>query len=101
MFLRTCTSRRATTVCGRTGSRTRSDYARSRVMPRLPTASAEHTFPGFATGKFEGDILVAQTTHMKRGWIRANGVPQSDQAELVEWFIRHGDRLTHFSVVTD
>jgi len=66
-----------------------------------PPANAEHTFPGFATGKFEGDILTVQTTHMKRGWIRANGVPQSDQAELVEWFIRHGDRLTHFSVVTD
>ena len=66
-----------------------------------PPAYAEHTFPGFATGKFEGDILTVTTTHMKRGWIRANGVPQSDSASVVEWFIRHGDRITHFSVVTD
>lgn len=66
-----------------------------------PPAYAEHTFPGFATGKFEGDVLTVTTTHMKRGWIRANGVAQSDQATLVEYFIRHGDRLTYFSVVTD
>lgn len=66
-----------------------------------PPAWAEHTFPGFATGKFIGDILAVTTTHMKRGWIRANGIAQSDEASVSEYFIRHGDLLTYFSVTTD
>ena len=40
-----------------------------------PPAYAPHTFVGFSTGKYDGDILTVNTTHMKRGWIRANGVP--------------------------
>src|SRR6516225_8411731 len=36
-----------------------------------PPAYAVHTFPGFSTGKFEGNILTVETTHIKRGWIRA------------------------------
>jgi cyclase len=66
-----------------------------------PPAYAEHTFPGFATGKFINGILAVHTTHMKRGWIRANGIAQSDQAEVNEYFIRHGDLMTYFTVTTD
>ncbi|MBV9507793.1 MAG: MBL fold metallo-hydrolase [Acidobacteriia bacterium] len=66
-----------------------------------PPAYAQHTWAGFATGKFEGNVLTVWTTHLKRGWIRANGIPQSDESTLVEHFIRHGDRITYLSVVTD
>jgi hypothetical protein len=66
-----------------------------------PPAYAPHTWMGFATGKWEGNVLTVTTTHIKRGWVRANGVPQSDQATVIEHFIRHGDRITHFSVTTD
>jgi cyclase len=66
-----------------------------------PPAFAQHTFTGFSTGKWEGNILTVYTTHLKRGWIRANGVAQSDQATLMEHFIRHGDRITYFSVTND
>ena len=66
-----------------------------------PPPYAEHTFTGFATGKWEGNILTVTTTHLKRGWIRGNGVPQSDEATVTEFFIRHGDRLTYFSVTHD
>ena len=66
-----------------------------------PPAYAEHTFPGFATGKFVNGILAVHTTHMKRGWIRANGIAQSDQADVNEYFIRHGDLMTYFTVTTD
>lgn len=66
-----------------------------------PPAYAVHTFPGFSTGKFEGNILTVETTHIKRGWIRAPGVAQSDEATVREHFIRHGDRITIFSVTTD
>lgn len=66
-----------------------------------PPAWALHTFTGFSTGKYEGNILAVETTHIKRGWIRAPGVAQSDDATLHAYFIRHGDRVTIFSVTTD
>ena len=66
-----------------------------------PPAYAQHTWAGFSTGKYEGNELTVYTTHLKRGWIRANGIPQSDEATLVEHFVRHGDRITYFSVVND
>src|SRR5215469_12257289 len=66
-----------------------------------PSPYAQHTWSGFSTGKYEGNTLTVTTTHLKRGWIRANGMPQSDEATLVEHFIRHGDRVTYLSVVND
>ena len=36
---------------------------------------------------------------LKTGRLRRNGLPESDQATLVEFFVRHGDRLTHTSVI--
>ena len=38
---------------------------------------------------------------MIRDVLRRNGLPESDQASLVEHFLRHGKFLTHVSVVTD
>ena len=66
-----------------------------------PPAWAPHSFRGFSTGKFVGDALVVETTHMKQGWLRRNGTPESDQATLLEYFVRHGDRLTNTTIVTD
>ena len=66
-----------------------------------PPEYAAHTWEGFSTGKWEGDMLTVETTHIKQGWIRRNGLPESDRATLVEHFIRHGGHLTHISVVTD
>jgi cyclase len=66
-----------------------------------PPAYAPHTFAGFSTGKFEGNILTVTTTHIKRGWVRANGVPQSDAATVTEHLIRHGDTVTILAVVSD
>jgi cyclase len=66
-----------------------------------PPAYAQHTFLGFATGKYEGNVLTVNTTHLKRNWIKANGMTQSDQATMVEYFIRHGDGITYVSVLTD
>jgi cyclase len=66
-----------------------------------PPPYAQHTFLGFSTGKYEGTVLTVYTTHMKRNWIKANGMTQSDQATLVEHFMRHGDRITYVSVLTD
>ncbi|HEY7335335.1 MAG TPA: MBL fold metallo-hydrolase [Bryobacteraceae bacterium] len=66
-----------------------------------PPDYAPHTWMGFSTGKWEGDILTVETTHLKTGWVRRNGVAMSDRATLTEHFIRHGDHLTHVTILKD
>jgi hypothetical protein len=66
-----------------------------------PPDYAAHTWMGFSTGKWEGNVLTVYTTHIKQGWDRRNGVPSSDSITLTEHFIRHGNLLTHVSIVTD
>jgi len=66
-----------------------------------PPEYAPHTWQGFSTAHWEGEVLVVNTTHLKQGWIRRNGVYISDRATLEERFIRHGDVLTHISMVVD
>ena len=66
-----------------------------------PPAWAPHTWMGFSTGRFVGQALEVQTTHLKQGWLRRNGLPESDQATLVEFFVRHGDHLTYTSLISD
>ncbi|HJT87275.1 MAG TPA: hypothetical protein VJ732_05450 [Bryobacteraceae bacterium] len=66
-----------------------------------PSPNAPHTFMGFSTGKWDGDVLTVYTTHIKQGWVRRNGVPQSEKATLTEHFIRHGKYMTHVSILTD
>ena len=82
-----------------------STYEQTRTIwmdgrPR-PSKFAPHTFMGFSTGEWEGNMLTVTTTHIKQGWIRRNGLPESDQATLVEHFIRHDNYMTHVSIVTD
>jgi cyclase len=66
-----------------------------------PPAYAPHTWAGFSTGRWDGDMLTVTTTHFKAGWLQRNGVAHSDQATMVEHFVRHGDVLTVFSAVND
>jgi cyclase len=66
-----------------------------------PPAYAAHTFPGFSTGEWKGTVLTIRTTHLKRAWLRGNGVPSSDEATVIERLIRHGDRLTVFTTTID
>lgn len=66
-----------------------------------PPAHALHTFEGFSTGTWEGNKLVVETTHLKAGFIRRNGVAHSDRARMIEHFIRHGDYLTIVTAVDD
>ncbi len=60
-----------------------------------------HTWMGFSTGEWQGNVLTVYTTHIKQGWHRRNGLPSSDRITLTEHFIRHADHLTHVSIVTD
>jgi hypothetical protein len=66
-----------------------------------PPEWAPHTFQGFSTGKWEGDILTVYTTHIKQEWIRRNGVANSDKSTMIEHFIRHGNIMTHLEQWTD
>ena len=66
-----------------------------------PSPFAPHTFMGFSTGRWEGNQLVVTTTHLKQGWLRRNGVPESDQTTMVERFIRHDKYLTHVAIISD
>lgn len=66
-----------------------------------PPAYTMHTWQGFATGRYEGNALVVHTTHLKRGWMRGNGLVQSDEATLTEHFIRHGDTMMYNQIITD
>ena len=66
-----------------------------------PSRHALHSWQGFSTGGWEGDMLKVTTTHLKEGWVRRNGLPRSDKATLTEYFIRNDNYLTLVTVVDD
>jgi len=66
-----------------------------------PSKNAEHTWMGFSTGRWDGDVLVVTTTHIKQMWHRRNGVPQSDQVALTERFALHGPVMTYVTITED
>ena len=68
--------------------------------PRPPDFDP-HTWQGFSTGRWEGSVLVVETTHLKAGWMRRNGLALSDRARMTERFLRHGDLLTHTMIIED
>jgi len=66
-----------------------------------PSVNAAHTWMGFSTGMWEGNMLTVTTTHIKQGWHRRANVPASDEVTLIEHYIKRGDLLTHITVVED
>lgn len=67
-----------------------------------PGKYAAHTWQGFSTGTWNGNMLTVKTTHLKRFYRRRNGVPESDQVRQTEHFIRHGNNyLTHIMIAED
>jgi hypothetical protein len=66
-----------------------------------PPEEALHTWAGFSTGKWEGDMLTVTTTHLKEYIIRRDGVPVSDRSTMIEHWMRHGDYLTVVQIITD
>jgi hypothetical protein len=56
---------------------------------------------GRATGRWEGNVLVARTTHMQVNFLRKTGVPLSDQTTPTTRFYRHGDILTVLAIIED
>ena len=85
-------------IFGTFGQATRTIWLDGR--PRPPSYAA-HTWAGFSLGRWEGDQLLVETSHLKVGWIQRNGVAHSDRATMTEHFFRHGDVLTVVTIVRD
>jgi len=66
-----------------------------------PSKYAPHTWGGFSTAEFIGDILKITTTNLKEDYYRRNGVPSSDRATLTQYWIRRGDILTWVTIAND
>ena len=66
-----------------------------------PSDYAPHTFQGFSTGVWEGNMLTVTTTHLKENYLRRNGVPRSSKAMFTEHWTMHGNYLTITHVVDD
>jgi cyclase len=66
-----------------------------------PPDYAPHTFMGFSTGKWNGDVLTVKTTHIKKEFYRRSGIPSSDATTVTEHYIRHGNLLSHVMIIND
>ena len=66
-----------------------------------PPANTVHTWSGFSTGVWEGDVLVVTTTHLKETYIRRSGLMRSDQATVRTRWRRVGDYLQATSILYD
>jgi hypothetical protein len=66
-----------------------------------PPANAVHTWSGFSTGVWEGDVLVVTTTHLKETYSRRSGLMRSDQATVRTRWRRVGDYVQATSILYD
>jgi hypothetical protein len=58
-----------------------------------PPQNTVHTWSGFSTGQWEGDVLVVTTTHLKEGYIRRSGLMRSDRTTVRTRWRRMGNYL--------
>lgn len=68
---------------------------------RTSSPEALHTPAGFTTGHWQGDTLVATTTHLSDRWLYRNGVPHSNQAVLTLYITRHDNLLSITGILQD
>lgn len=66
-----------------------------------PPENAEHTWSGFSTGEWDGDVLVVTTTHLKETYMRRTGVMRSDKAAVRTRWRRVGNYLQATSILYD
>jgi hypothetical protein len=66
-----------------------------------PSAHAAHTWSGFSTASWDGEMLNISTTHLKQSYMRRNGLPSSADRSFTEHWTRHGNYLTVVTVVDD
>jgi hypothetical protein len=66
-----------------------------------PPENALHSWSGFSTGEWDGDVLVVTTTHLKESYERRNGLMRSDRAVVRTRWRRMGNYLQATSILYD
>jgi hypothetical protein len=66
-----------------------------------PSDLALHTWAGFSTGEWMGDMLKITTTHLKDSYLRRNGVNLSDETTMTQYWMRRGEILTWVQIHYD
>lgn len=66
-----------------------------------PGALEPHTFAGFSTGEWDRNMLNVYTTHLKKNYLRRNGLPRSELATFTDHWVRHGNYLTITTTIED
>src|SRR6185436_16448568 len=66
-----------------------------------PPANSVYSWSGFATGEWDGDVLVTTTTHLKEAYIRRSGLMRSDRAVIHTRWRRIGNYLQATTVMYD
>ena len=66
-----------------------------------PPRNALHTWSGFTTGEWDGNVLVTTTTHLKEAYIRRTGLMRSAQATVRTRWRRVGDYLQATVIMHD
>ena len=64
-----------------------------------PPENAPHTWSGFTTGEWQGDVLVTTTTHVKADYIRRWGLVRSDQTTVRTHWRRIGEDYLQATVI--
>lgn len=66
-----------------------------------PPAHALHTWSGFSTGEWDGNVLVVTTTHLKETYIRRSGLMVSDRVVVRTRWKRVGNFLQATVIMYD
>jgi hypothetical protein len=67
-----------------------------------PSSSAQHTWQGYSTGKWVGNVLWVHTDHLKQGYLqRSQGLLLSDYATLDERIFRYDNILVDIMMISD
>lgn len=66
-----------------------------------PSEYAPHTWEGFSSGKWEGDLLAITVTHATEDYYRRNGIMRSTNATMTQYLFTDGDYLTWTTIAYD
>ncbi len=62
----------------------------------------QHTWSGYSTGKWVGNVLWVHTDHLKPGYLqRSQGLPLSDMTTMDERMFRYGNILVDIMMISD
>ncbi len=66
-----------------------------------PPPEGVHSWQGFSTGVWNGNVLTITTTHLKAYYLRRNGIPTTPNRTLTEHWMRHAEFLTVVTIIDD